>query len=171
MKLIGALFVLLAALHSRRLSSTYRLSKLEIVMPATLSATASKSQIHTQVLEAINVYGPLNISQLKTLLPDSKASQLIEVISELRTNRLIDFNRTLSAFTLSPDQEPLPANTEVMKPSHKLKEITLRVSPGLHKALQQYARLQETSIESEAQHLLAEIVRMYQHTHVIPTQT
>jgi hypothetical protein len=117
------------------------------------------------------VYGAMNISQLKALLPDSKASQLIEVISELREHRLIEFNRKLSAFILSPDQEQLPVNIEVNKPSHKFKEITLRVSPGLHKALQQYARLQETSIESEAQHLLAEIVRMYQHTHVIPTQT
>ena len=168
MKLIGALLLLLAALHGRRLSPTYRLSTLEILMPATLSAP-SKSQVRTQVLEAINLYGALNISQLKALLPDSKAAQLIEVISELRTNRLIALNRKLSAFMLRDDEEQPPIEVEVNKPSRKFKEITLRVSPGLHNALRQYARLQETSIESEAQHLLAEIVRMYQHTHVIPT--
>lgn len=143
-------------------------------MPATLTATTTKTELGTQVLEALKLYGALNVAQLKAVIPDARASQLIQVVSDLRTNRLVTFNRRLSAFILAEEQELIQRETQNSIPAKesappKFKEITLRVSPGLHNALRQYARLQETSIESEAQHLLAEIVRMYQHTNVIPT--
>lgn len=174
MNLIVAL--LLSALTCRRLSSAHLHSLQEILMPVPV-ASPSKSEARKIVLDTLRVLGPLTVNRLKELLGDVSISSLRGVLTELCTQRLIEYDVHRSVFSLvgtvdaAQQKVTPPPSTEVNKAAPSFKEITIRVSPGLHTALKQYARLQQTSIESEAQHLLSEIVRMYQHTNVIPTQT
>ena len=124
----------------------------------------------------MNKFGPQTPATLQIHVPGVEQQDIGAALNELVYKGKVVYDSSSSKYLL-PTAKPLTFNATpeaienktIAKQSGSSKQITLTVSSAMYQALRKYARLQETSIEAEAQHLLAETIRMYQHSNVIPT--
>jgi hypothetical protein len=143
-------------------------------MPATL--VDKETYLASSILKVIKQFGPQTPAMLAMYFPGVNKQHIRSALVELSTRSEVIYEVSSSRYLLAPIEsttidvvaEPIE-NNAASKQKGSSKQITLTVSPAMYQALRKYARLQETSIEAEAQHLLAETIRMYQHSNVIPT--
>lgn len=138
-----------------------------------------KSQRYTDeemsnaVLNAVRRHGPIRFEDLVAFIGNRFVDEVRSALHRLLSKDEISFDFRSAAYSFKKPETVQQVRVRdpvaiTVKPS-KDASVTIQLSPGLHRALKQYALTQHTSVEAEASHLLGEIIRTYQLAHVIPS--